>query len=199
MCSPDDQLILALLHGGNAEQRRGIDLINASYQAGVCATARRRFPGLSPTDLADCWEEAVGDLVCRAVARRVDGRKPLWGLLRWLLRCRCTDAFRRRAGGVPLSAVTGEPVCPATNGPLAGLLGSDLFELVWEAIDDLPGRQRQVWSVKVQLGFNASPREIAHAIWAIDGEVLAPEVVRHAVDEGERKIRDYLRRKGYDL
>jgi DNA-directed RNA polymerase specialized sigma24 family protein len=197
VCSPDDQLILALLQGGNAEQRRAIDLINARYQAGVSATARRWFPGLSPTDLAECWEEAVGDLVCRAADGQVHGRQPLWALLRWLLRCRCTDAFRRRAGG--MSAVTGEPVCPATDGPLAGLLGSDLFELVCEAIRDLPDRQRQVWSVKMQLGFNASSREIAHAIWALDGERLMPEVVRHAVDEGEKRIREYLRRKGYDL
>jgi RNA polymerase sigma factor (sigma-70 family) len=200
VCRPEDldHEVTRLLRGGTTEEARGVDLIHEHYRRPVCFRARKRFPSLSAEELADGWLETLVGIVKMARRGTLQPGKPLAGLLHYIMRCRCTETLRRRVRRreVSESELT-EPV-PVTDSGVSALLTNEAFDLLWQAIENLPSRQRQVWEAYARLGLVASITELTAETSAATGEELSETAVRRALQEGRHTIREFFRRKGYD-
>ena len=202
MCSPSDfdqEINRLLLAGSREEVAQAIDLIHEHYSRRVAGLARKWFPGLSAHDLADAWEATLENVATRALQKQHRADGSIRHLLLLIMRRRCSDHLRRVRGRREELGSPELQRCIDSDDPTANAVCNEMFDVLWEAAQTLPTRQRQVWTVYIQLGLQASIADLIHAVWATYGEVLSPDAVRRALQNGRPKMRSELRRRGFDL
>lgn len=222
MCSSlssDDDQIKELLRGDDKSIAKAITWIDQNYRYEIGGKLRRKFRGLSSEDLVDVWQDSLVDLyrmTCHGTFRR-EGE--LAGLLWTLAIRRGQDRIRRNATWHhPIDLLMKnlrEPQLRERWQSLDALQRREVVELICEAIERLPPRQNLVWRVYVEHYPGSESLEYlteevrkyvdedAGAVASEDGGEAEPSVTKKSVSgalyAGRMKIREDLKRKGYDL
>jgi DNA-directed RNA polymerase specialized sigma24 family protein len=217
--SSDDDQIKGLLCGDAKSVAKAIDWIDQNYRYKIGGVLRRAFRGLSSEDLADVWQDSLVDLyrmTCYGTFRREGA---LAGLLRTLAVRRGQDRIRRNATWHhPIDLLMKnfrEPQLRERWQSLDALQRREVVELICAAIERLPSRQKLVWRVYVEHYPSSESLEyLTEEVqkWvALGADELANEEsddaespvtkksVSGALYAGRVKIREDLKRKGYDL
>ncbi len=197
---PYDQEIRRLLAGTEAEIGEAIAWISEVYTGPICGGIRRQFRWFPAEDLADAWQETLVVVFATATAGRLDTEQPILRFLWTVLKRRCCDflnkdARRKKALQAFCTTLADEakPEQPQTAE------WAELFHLVDKAISDLPPVQQMVWVAYRELGFSATNEQLLKELkattkprkpWTITS-------VRRGKEEGRKKLRRILKKRGY--
>jgi DNA-directed RNA polymerase specialized sigma24 family protein len=198
----DEEELARLLAGEEEEVRRGLTLIDRHLRLRLCAWLGRRFPGLSPEDLADAWGAT---LLCVLQAARRQRGCPSRHLVWWLCgiaRARAVDHLRRKTAWDAARATLGRLRRPARADRREGLpiqvLKNEVRYLIRDVVQGLPAQQRQVLLVFFDNYPETRSMEVLRReVSKVTGREETRAAVKRALQEGRHKVRAYLRRKGY--
>ena len=219
MCSSlsgDESRIKGLLTGNEDEVAAGLNWIDQNYRYKICGLLRRRFPGLLSEDLPEVWQDALLSLFRMIRLRAFERDGPLEGLVWTLAMRRAQDRLRRNVSWYkPIDAQMQEMREPQSLErwqALDALQRSELVELICDSITRLPPRQNLVWRTYVthhpdsdRLDFltdevrKVLQQSRADAVDQDPEKLLSKKAVSQALYAGREKIREDLRRKGYEL
>jgi DNA-directed RNA polymerase specialized sigma24 family protein len=224
--SGDEARIKALLLGNDQAVASGLNWIDQTYRYKFCGLLRRRFPSLSPDDIRDVWQDALVSLYRMTTQGKFDGEGPLDGLLWQLAFRRGQDRLRRNATWLrPIDNLMQEVPNAELRDKwqaLNELQRREIVQLICDSIARLPPRQKLVWRVYVAHfpksqrldylteqvrrangdvpgGELRSEGEPSSDREPLRGGVLTKKAVSNALYAGREKVRDDLKRKGYDL
>lgn len=191
-----DREILRELLGDEAAKERGIELTDRKYGQRFYAFIRASFPSLSPHEATQAWDETLLGLLERARAGRLRDDKSLLGLLYRICWRRAADILRRRR---PTHGDVGRLAEIALDGLASEirehpLYFKELLSQVGEAIRRLAPKQREVWEIYADLGFEASLRELTAEVNRRHGTQVSEKTVRKRLEAGRNVLRARLRR-----
>ena len=212
----DDEEIKRLLTGNNEEVAEGLNRVDQRYRYRICGLLRVCFPQMLSEDLSEVWQETLVSLYSMADSGRFDLEGSIEGLLRTMASRRGQDRMRRNAAWQrPIDALVKdlkEPQLVEKWQALKALQGGEAIELVNESVEKLPPRQKLIWRVYVahypdsaQLDYLTEQVRKVIGSQGADGGVeesgttLSKKAVSSALHAGRAKIREDLKRKGYDL
>lgn len=195
-----DQKIQRLLAGTDEEIRLGVARIFECYSGPICARVRRTFRWLPHEDLADAWQTTVIMVWQRAVARKLDTKRPIFGFLCVVMSRRCSDiltrAYRHKASFQAFAEAVANNKAPDET---LRIEWAEAFHVIDKAIPRLPCVQRAIWLAYREKGYCATDEELLDVLlhtpkrgkpWTIDS-------VRRGKQEGRDKLRRILERRGY--
>jgi DNA-directed RNA polymerase specialized sigma24 family protein len=194
--------VRGLLAGTDEEIGRALALIDRHLRRRLCGWLRRRFPGLASDDLANAWAETLVGAWEAARARRFDPGRPLVPWLCHIANARAVDYTRRATTRAEALAAVAVALRASQAGRQWQLLGegerAEVLQLIRAAIDQLPDQQRRVLDVFVAhypetRSMTALQREVSR----MSGRAETLAAVKRALQEGRRKVRAFLRTKGY--
>ena len=198
---PWDQEIRRLLAGTEAEIGEALAWISDFYTGPICGGIRRHFRWFPAEDLADAWqntllvvfEKRLGEKAgYDATHRPIPVDRPETPLLRYLEQGRAHAERRLQAlcETLPDEAKPDETQTEEW---------AELFHLVDKAIIDLPPVQQMVWVAYRELGFSATNEQLLKRL----KETTKPRKpwtktsVRRGKEEGRKKLRRILKKRGY--
>lgn len=198
----DDEEIRILLIGSEAEIAQALRTTDQEFRKPVAAWIRRRFPGLSSTDLTETWAEVLANLFEAAQGQRFDPDPPLFSYLCTLAFRRASDRIRRRTSqDAALQAVASalrETKTGESWGRLDAAERKECMELIRQAIATLPRKQGIVWQTFCD-GFPETKRmeTLRKAVSEATGEEETLASVKRALQEGRKRVKEMLANKGY--
>ncbi len=190
------------LQGSGADIDEGIKLVQRKLREAVYRDIRSRHEGVSSWDLDDAWQETLIGLLARVREGDFRSDGSLLALLKVICRRRIVDALtakrklRRQLQRYRDNAhILGSAI---DTGDVDALTRDEIFHLICEKIDQLPIAQQRVWATFRDCGFLVEDydglRQAVREATGVDGTLNA---IRRAYQEGEKKILEHLRRKGY--
>lgn len=217
--SGDEERIKTLLAGDAKAIASGLNWLDQHYRHRIAGFVRRRCRTLSPDELAEVWQETLLSLYRMIASGNFTPDGALEGLLRILAMRRGQDRLRRNATWTrPITVQLQQLQEPQLIEKWLGLTAlqrQELVELICESIDRLPPRQHTVWRVYVahypessQLDYlteevrkATAEQQVQQNLEIQDNSADLPskKAVSGALYAGRKKIREDLRRKGYDL
>lgn len=200
----DEEGTRILLIGSDEEIDRGLVLIDQYLRGRLYGWLRKNFPGMSPEDLADAYGETLLDVLKAARGRRFDGDRPLMPWLCQIAYARAVDRTRRSTSRDAMLAAFGERLRNTQTGQrwktLSPAERNEVMALIRDAIATLPGKQRQVFQVFIdQYPETSSMKVLRMRVSELTGQEQTLVQVKRAFQEGRAKVREFLRRKGYDF
>jgi DNA-directed RNA polymerase specialized sigma24 family protein len=211
MCCSDSDTVVDIdvedeikwkLQGSGADIDDGINLVHREFREAVYRDIRSRHDGVSSWDLDDAWQETLLGLLARVREGEFRNDGSLLALLKVICRRRIVDLLtakrklrkqlQRYREKVDLlgSAVDVGDVDPLTC--------DEIFHLICEKIDQLSDAQQRVWATFRDGGFlTEGYDELRQAVKEATGVDSPVNAIRRAYQEGEKKILEHLRRKGY--
>lgn len=179
------------------EARRAIELAYRHFSERKRRAARSRFPYLSSEELADAWVDALMGVMRKALRGEFDAEGSLSALLRIAFVCRCKDRIKRRVRRGH-ERMWEEVTDFAERNRVPPEAVDDVYRVLNEAIAELPPAQRTVWLAYRDLGFAATSFELAVYLTQRTGRTWTVTSVRRARQDGRKKLRKILHRRGYD-
>jgi DNA-directed RNA polymerase specialized sigma24 family protein len=217
--SSDDEQIKALLAGESQAVAKGLTWIDHNYRYKISGLLRQRFAGLSAEDLAEVWQDSLVALY-RMISQGTFRPEGQLAALLWTLAVRRgQDRLRRNATWHrPIDVLMHdlrEPQLTEKWHALNALQRREAVELICDSIARLPPRQNLVWRVyvrhfpdserleflttEVRRALSADRSPSAAASGPDESLALTKKSVSSALFAGREKIREDLKRKGYDL
>lgn len=200
----DEAAVRRLLTGGEADVARAFALINRHLRGPCCTWLHRRFPYLPVQDLADIWAETLVALHRAAQRGSLPQKTSLKSRIWWLAEARAIDRVRHQAAQQRLIDGVGELARLRQSGRRWQLLdaieGAEFSTLLADAIALLPERQQTV--MQVYLAHCPESDRMAILRREVSKVTSAAETVarvERALDKALRKVRAFLRTKGYGL
>jgi DNA-directed RNA polymerase specialized sigma24 family protein len=197
---PRDQEIRRLLAGTEEEIREDLAWISEFYTGPICGRIRRNFRWFPADDLAEAWQDTLLLVFEKAVAGELDTAQPIEPFLWIVLKRRCCDILNKDARNKRrLQALWEMLPGEARSDETQTGEWAELFHLVDKAIVDLPLVQRMVWVAYRELGFSATNKELLKRL----RETTKPRKpwtetsVRRGKEEGRKKLRRILKKRGY--
>jgi DNA-directed RNA polymerase specialized sigma24 family protein len=198
----DDEEARLLLLGSEEEKRRGFTLINDHLSAPVCGWLRRkRFPGLSSRQLADLWVDTLIELMAEVKSGKYDGETKLFSYLCQVTLTNAIDRYRKQKRDKIVQAIGDALAGTDAGGFWKGLTPPERREamaLIQDAVPGLPTKQKQVLQAFIS---NFPESQDMHQLRKFTSELTGAEetlaAVKRALQEGRRKVRTVLTRKGY--
>jgi hypothetical protein len=212
----DEEPIKALLEGNDADIEAGLNWLDQQFREKVCGLLRRRFPGMPSADLAEVWRDSL--LTLHYMVRRgsYDSSGSLIALVWRIAVRRSQDRLRRNPGwDHPIDAMMRDVTDPEILEKwrqLNALQKTEIVDLICDSANKLPPQQQLVWRLYVE--YFPESQDIERLTEEIRNSVaspardsllvetatnLGPEIVTAALQAGRAKIREDLKRKGYEL
>jgi DNA-directed RNA polymerase specialized sigma24 family protein len=198
----DEEEVVLLLAGGEEEVRRGLTLIDQHLHQRLCSWLHKRFPGLSPEDLADAWGATLLCVLQAARGQRgCPGRQLVWWLC-GIARARAIDQLRRKTAWDAARTTLGRMRRPAGADRQEGLpnqvLKNEVLYLIGDVVRTLPAQQRRVLVVFIENYPETRSMEVLRReVSKVTGREETRAAVKRALQEGRHKVRTFLRGKGY--
>jgi len=198
----DEEGVKALLGGDDRSVAAALEAIARHLRDGLCAWLRRSFPGLSPEDLADVWQETLVGVLRAVREERLDLARPLVPWLCKVASRRAVDIMRRSATNESALAAVGERLSRSDSGARWSALSGDerreALELTLDHIRRLPAMQRAVLQVfSDHYPVTACMEVLRRRVGERLGRDVTLASVKRALQEGRRKLRDHLVQKGF--
>jgi DNA-directed RNA polymerase specialized sigma24 family protein len=199
-----EQHVRGLLVGTDEEIGEALGLIDRHLRSRVCGWLRRRFPGLAPDDLASAWAETLVGIWEAARDRRFDPGRPLLPWLCHIAHARAVDHTRRATTRAEALAAVAVALRSSQAGQRWQLLDeaerAEVLQLIRDAIAQLPAQQQRVLDVFVaHYPETRSMKVLQREVSRVTGRAETLAAVKRALQEGRRKVRAFLRTKGYAI
>lgn len=203
MCCPRSDLedqIKPLLLGDEGEVGDGINLIHQSYAETIGCWIQRCFCSLSADDVADAWQETLFCIAQMVADGQFSQDGSLYALLSSIMRWRSIDVLNGKTKYEQSLEEYREKAAHSVEVmDVDPLFLDEVFHLISEGIETLPPRQKIVWEAYRECGFSIrNLSELVEAVEKATGVNETHDSIRRAQQEGRDKIREYLRRKGYE-
>ena len=200
----DEERIRSLLCGGDREVAEALTQIVCHLRTSLCGWLRRNFPGLTPEDLADTWQETLLSVITAVRSGRFDARRPLIPWLCTIAYRRATDVTRRRSSARDALAAVGRAIAGTSTGQrwkeLDAQERTEALELTLEHIETLPNLQRLVLrTFSDHYPESRDMNVLRDLVSRTRGEQATLASVKRALQEGRRKLREFLQRNGHGL
>ena len=197
---PYDQEIRRLLAGTEEEIGEALAWISDLYTGPICGGIRRHFRWFPAEDLADAWQTTLLVVFEKALARKLDTEQPILRFLWTVLKRRCCDILNKDASCKKRLQAFGKTLANEAKPDKTQTEDwGELFHLVDKAITDLPPVQQMVWVAYRELGFSATDEQLLKQL----RETTKPKKpwtktsVRRGKEEGRKKLRRILKKRGY--
>jgi RNA polymerase sigma factor (sigma-70 family) len=200
----DEPEVRTNLAGSEEDIGKALTSIHEHLRHRLCGWIRKRFPGLSPEDLASTWSDTLACVLEATKRGRFDSSRPLIPWLCQILTARAIDHTRRRAARQEVLIAVGHVLRSTRLGrfwqTLRAVKRNELMQLVRDALETLPAQQQRVFQIYLEhypesRSMELLQREVSRATGCM--ETLA--AVKRALQEGREKVRTFLRRGGYTL
>lgn len=200
----DEEQVRTLLRGGDREVAQALTQIVCHLEKGVCGWLRRSFPGLPPEDLADTWQETLLSVITAVRNGRFDPHRPLIPWICTIAYRRATDLTRRKSSANDALAAVGREIAETSTGACwKGLTAeerNEALELTLRHIETLPTMQKTVLRTFSEHYPETRDMETLRKIVSQSrGEQVTLASVKRALQEGRRKLKEFLDRTGYGL
>jgi DNA-directed RNA polymerase specialized sigma24 family protein len=169
----------------------------------ICRRLERKFPGLSPEDIADVWQDTLLTLLILLASGKITDDQPLTPLVWTIAKFHALNRLRRNLRRGQIEGARVDDVAPEDYDfvPLTALL-VDLAQFIARRLTE---RQRIVFGcfVKLVCGGYASekgklPKGLLFEQVNIDSPIkMSKAAVRSAFRRGRRKVKAFLKAKGY--
>jgi DNA-directed RNA polymerase specialized sigma24 family protein len=198
----DEPGVRALLAGDEEDVGRALACLDRHLRIPMSRWLLRRFPGLTPDDLADTWAETLLCVLQAARQRRFQPDRPLLPWLCHLARARAIDLTRRRSSRDAALASLGQRLASARlwwRTLPARVTGEEIMSLIQSQVGALPPRQRLVLEVFIEhYPERASLAVLRQEVSRRTGKEESLVAVKRALQEGRLRVREFLLREGYD-
>ena len=150
-----------------------INLADKLHGPAIYDRIRARFPSLSPHDVTEVWDDTLLKLLCR----RAQGRLEAIGIARRVAVPHLLAPGRRSAAAAVVAERHGATGGGATWNPslrrcrLIPRTSKELLRPVRDEIRRLASRQREVWEIYAELGFEVSLKELTEAVNTTTGNI----------------------------
>ncbi len=200
----DEERVKKLLQGEYRDVAQALGQIVHHLRDGLCGWLRRQFPGLSPEDLADTWQETLVSVLTAVRKGRFDANRPLIPWLCTIAYRRATDVTRRKSTTGEALAAVGRQIAATSTGrrwkSLSAEARSEALELTLEHIESLPTMQRIVLrTFSDHYPETANMETLRVMVSQVRGQEATLASVKRALQEGRRKLQEFLERNGYRL
>lgn len=208
----DETEVAVLLIGSREDQTAGLRSLDREYRTRVFAHLRACFPGLQPTDLSECYFEALGDLATQVVAygespsqSNFDPNKPLLPYLKAIAWRRAADRCRRHETREKVLHAVGlalrDTKLNAAWTSRHPLERQEFWSAVYQAVAILPPKQRIVWAVYIDHFHECSEppgnEHLRQLVSRETGEEWTLAAVKGALRNGKQPVAEYLKKKGW--
>lgn len=198
----DEERVKKLLQGEDRDVAQALRRIVEDLRDGLCGWLRRHFPGLSPEDLADTWQETLVAVLTAVRDGRFDAKRPLIPWLCTICYRRATDLTRRKSRASEALAAVGARIAHTSTGLRWKMLSSEerseVLELTLRHIERLPEMQRLVLQTfSDHYPESASMETLRALVSQVRGQQTTLASVKRALQEGRRKLSELLQRNGY--
>jgi len=211
MCCSDSETVVEIdaeedikwkLQGSGPDVDEGINLIHREFREAVYGDIRSRHDGVSSWDLDDAWQETLIGLLARVREGEFRSDGSLLALLKVICRRRVVDLLtaRRKLRGQLHRYRENVHILGSVIdvGDVDALTRDEIFHLICEKIDQLPDAQHRVWATFRDCGFLVEGYDgLRRAVKEATGVDSSLNAIRRAYQEGEKKILEHLKRKGY--
>ncbi|MCU0872721.1 MAG: hypothetical protein MUE50_10295 [Pirellulaceae bacterium] len=201
---PYDREIRRLLAGTEEEIREALAWISVRYTKPMCGWIRRHFRWFPSEDMADAWQNTLLLVLEKALKRQLDTTQKITPFVWTVFKRRCCDILNRDArckrglealretladGGLPEGRFTEEGLAEEW---------AVVFHVVDKAILRLPRVQRMVWIAYRDHGYSATEEQLLHYLRETKPDKdWTKTSVRRAKQEGRKKLRRILQKRGY--
>ncbi len=198
----DDEIRLHLTCGNEDEIERGFELLHAQYQKPICGWLRRNhFPGMSAEDLKDLWSETLLEFYAEVKSGKYDGTRRVFSDLCRIIQTNGIDLRRKKKSNEKRLQIVGETLRDTqVNEKWRQREAEDrqvILEMILDEVSKLSPKQK----VALEAYINNFPesadmqqlRKFTSDLTGVE-ETLAS--VKRGLQEGRRKIRNMLARKG---
>lgn len=200
----DEKRVRNLLRGGDREVAEALTQIVCHLQTSLCGWLRRNFPGLAPEDLADTWQETLLSVITAVRNGKFDAHRPLIPWLCTIAYRRATDVTRRKSSANDALAAVGRAITGTSTGQrwkrLRAEERSEALELTLEHIETLPTMQRIVLTTfSDHYPETRNMETLRDMVSRARGEEATLASVKRALQEGRRKLKEFLARTDHRL
>jgi DNA-directed RNA polymerase specialized sigma24 family protein len=201
---PYDREIRRLLAGTEAEIREALARIFVRYTKPMCGWIRRQFRWFPPEDMADAWQNTLLIVLEKALKRQLDTTQKITPFVWTVFRRRCCDILEQ--GTRCKTGLEALRETLADEGQLEGRFVEEglagewavVFHVVDKAVLRLPRVQRMVWMAYRELGYSATDDQLLRFLRETQPDKdWTKASVRRAKQEGRKKLRRILQKRGY--
>jgi serine/threonine-protein kinase len=194
--------------GGDEQQiSEALTHFDRRYRFPICGLLRRDHPGLSAEGLAEVWQDTMVVISRRAMHRRLHPEASLaqqaWAVARRRTRELVCGDVSGQKHAFHLAGNAEYPELDRRWEILTGLQQEEVLELTCLALARLPKRDKDAWKQHLQsvaADISDSDALAAVCLWEDSPEpaALVPPA-SHRLDDFRQGVREFLRRKGYNL
>ena len=194
-----------LLAGDADDIAEGLNQIDKEYRYRICGKLRWWFPGALPQDLPEIWQDTLWTVYRMTTNGRFRQSGSIYGLLCRVAFYRGQDFMRRHACWQrPVEALMAEHnelQSVESWQAIDFVQVHEVVEAIYESIEQLPPRQKQVWQVYVDHFPESTCSEhlVTKVREAADHGEPTRKAVSNALYEGRKRIITDLKSKGYHL
>lgn len=188
----DRKIVVELESGDLVRMKAAIKQLQRKYENKVTRWIFGRCGWLTPTELADVWEEASEDFVIYAAAGKVTALEAsLVSLLKAIAYRRAVDVGRKRPDfhTTSLDQIP-ESVVPSVPG--GAIEVCDLFCDLLVILETFPRIRRQVWLAFAESGFAVALDDLVALASARAGKRLNEDALKHHLDRGRKVLAFWL-------
>jgi DNA-directed RNA polymerase specialized sigma24 family protein len=174
--------------------------ISEIYTGPICGGIRRHFRWFPDEDMADAWQNTLLVVFENALAKKLDTAQPIARFLWIVMKRRCCDILNKHARCRKALQALGETLRNEVKPDETQTEEwAELFHLMDKALIDLPPVQQMVWVAYRDLGFSATDEQLLERL----RETTKPRKpwtktsVRRGKEEGRKKLRRILKKRGY--
>lgn len=199
----NEQGVKTLLLGSRDDVSNALEQIICHLRDGLCGWIRKCFPGLSPEDLADVWQDTLVSVLKAVKDGRFDAKRPLVPWLATLAYRRATDLTRRKTSSSEMLARVGQELTGTVVGEcwrgFTATQRDEALQLTRKHILTLPRMQRVVLQVFSDRYPETARMEVLRTeVARVLGDEVTIATVKRALQEGRRKLRECFQRRGYE-
>ncbi|HEV3256740.1 MAG TPA: hypothetical protein VG013_07675 [Gemmataceae bacterium] len=198
----DEEKVQRLLAGSDAEADEAVALIHEHLRDLVGAWLHSHFPGAAPDDLANIWAQTLVSVLTAARLRRFQVGESLLPWLRAIAYRRAVDHIRRVTAWQKLLETLRHALREAQGGQLGRLSQAECQEvmrLIRQPIHTLSDKQLLVFRVWAE-GYpeTTDMKVLRQEVVRVTGKEQTLTSIKRSLQEARRKVRDFLRARGYD-
>jgi DNA-directed RNA polymerase specialized sigma24 family protein len=201
----DEEEVRLLLAGSSEDLAKGLRLIDRQLRLKLSKWLRHRFPGLTSSELSECWSELLEGIYRSVRSGGFDVDKPLLPFVCTILRRRAIDKLRRNDDGPEVLEQIGYALRDTSVGAKWRMLNEaargEVHEQIMAAIAPLPEKQRVVVQAYAD-GYPKTEEDVGELVRLVSERTRKPETVvavKSSLREGLKKVRERLDRRGYGL
>jgi DNA-directed RNA polymerase specialized sigma24 family protein len=201
----DEEEVRLLLAGDEDELAHGLKLIDQEYRLKLSGWLRTRFPGLTSSELSDCWQDTLTAMHKTISKGGFDLDRSVLPFVCTILRRRAIDTVRRVQSAKNVLEQIGYALPDTQTAAKWRLLSEaqrpEVREAIRQATCRLPEKQRIV----VQAYVDGYPKteedwgELVRMVSERTGQSETLVSVKGSLREGLKKVREHLCRNGYGL